>query len=321
MTFTILVTEPTLAPAGLRVLQDADCRVLFLPREHAAAAQLRALQAEPVHAIIARGLPITAEAIQTARHLKVISRHGVGYNHVDVAAATAAGVAVLIASGANAQSVAELAIGLMIAAARGLLTHDAAIRAGGWLTPAPAIQLSGRALGIVGIGAVGQKVARLAQAIGMAVAAYDPYIARSQIPAGITQAPTLDALLDHSEILSLHCPLTSETASMIGPAALARLRPGAILINTARGPVIDQPALIAALQSGHLAAAGLDTFDEEPLPPNRPIAATRNTILTPHIGGSTGASLAAVSEMAATNALRALRGEPLPPGICINPPA
>ncbi len=319
MPHTVLVTEPTLAEAGTAVLQKAGCRILYLPRENAAEAQLQVLRSEPVDAIIARGLPITAEAIRACRSLRVVSRHGVGYNHVDVAAATAAGVAVLIATGANAQSVAELALGMMVAVARGFAKHDATIRAGGWSATSPSIQLHGRALGIVGVGNVGSKVAALGLVFGMAVHAYDPYADPAAIPPGVTMHPALATLLAAVDVLSLHCPLTPETQGMIGAAELALVRPGAILVNTSRGPVLDEAALITALTSGHLVGAGLDTFEQEPLPAGQPIAALPNVILTPHIGGSTAASLAAVSEMAATNALRVLDGESVLPGVCVNP--
>ena len=319
MSYTVLVTEPSLAPAGVRVLEDAGCHVLYLPRENAAATQVEVLRREPVDAIIARGLPITGEAIRACNTLRVVSRHGVGYNHVDVAAATKAGVAVLITTGANAQSVAELATGFMIAIARGFFVNDARIRAGGWSGPANSIQLSGRTLGVVGIGAVGQKVANLGRAIGMRVVAFDPYVDAEKVFPGIIQAHSLDDLLEQADVLTLHCPLTDETERLIDAAALARLRRGSILINTARGPVVDEAALVSALESGHLAGAGLDTFQEEPLPPGQLIAKAPNVIVTPHIGGATAASLAAVSEMAATNALRLLRGDGVAPGICVNP--
>lgn len=319
MSFTVLVTEPTLAPAGLEVLRSAGCRVLFVSREGGAEEQARVMRTEPIDAVIARGLPVTGDVIRACKTLKAISRHGVGYNHVDVRTATECRIPVLITTGANAQSVAELAIGFMVAIARGIYAHDAAIRAGGWLAAAPAIQLGDLTLGIIGIGAVGRLVAKMALGMGMRVMAIDPYVDRDLVPAGVEMTDSLGDLLDRADVLSPHCPLTPETEGMIGRAELARLRPGAILINTARGPVVDEAALIEALRSGHITGAGLDTFDVEPLPPGREIATLPNVILTPHIGGSTDASLAAVSSMAATNALKILRGEPIDAAVCVNP--
>jgi D-3-phosphoglycerate dehydrogenase len=320
MTFKVLVTEPTLAPAGVAVLREAGCDIRFISAADRGAEQARILASEPIDAVIARGIPIPGDVIRQAKGLRVISRHGVGYNHVDVEAATASGVAVMISTGANAQSVAELAIGLLIAVARGLYAHDETIRAGGWIRPGiTAIQLNGRTLGIVGVGAVGGRVARLALAIGMRVVAYDPYVDRGLVPAGVTMVDRIEDLLDEADDLSLHCPQTRETTGLIGAAELARLPAGAILVNTARGPVVDEAAMIAALRSGHLVGAGLDTFEPEPLPPGREIATLPNVILTPHIGGSTLASLDAVASMAAENALKVLRNEPIDPKTCVNP--
>ncbi|MBV8096210.1 MAG: hypothetical protein JO110_23835 [Acetobacteraceae bacterium] len=265
MPYNILITEPTLARAGLEVLQRADCRITFIEGQDREAEQARILASEPIDAIIARGVPVRGDAIRSCKTLKAISRHGVGYNHVDVKSATECNVAVLITVGANAQSVAELAIGMMVTIGRGLFSHDATIRAGGWLAPAPAIQLGGSTLGIVGIGAVGRITARIALAIGMRVIAYDPYVDRSQVMPEVQMIDRLDSLLDQADVLSLHCPQTDETTGMIGAAEIARMRPGVILINTARGPVVDEPAMIAALRSGHIVGAGLDTFDPEPL--------------------------------------------------------
>ena len=219
---TILITVPTLAAAGLERLRSAGCKTIFISKAGGVPEMLERLKAERVDAVICRTLPFGAEAIAAAPCLKVISRHGVGYDGIDVAAATQRGIAVLIAPAANAVSVAELTIALMLAAARAVPRHDAAIRSGVWDRSFVGAQMSGRTLGLVGIGAIGRIVARAAAGLGMRVIAYDPYV---RIPIGEASAvelvESLDALLQRSNVLSLHCPLTDETRNLIGAAQLA----------------------------------------------------------------------------------------------------
>jgi D-3-phosphoglycerate dehydrogenase len=281
---------------------------------------LERLKAERVDAVIVRTLPFGAEAIAAAPSLKVISRHGVGYDTIDVAAATRRGIPVLIAPAANAVSVAELTICLMLTAARAVPRHDAAIRAGTWDRAHVGMQLSGRTLGLVGIGAIGKMVARFAAGLGMRVIAFDPY---ARLAAGessvIEMVDSLDKLLEHSNVVSLHCPLTDETRNLIGAAQLARMPKGSILVNAARGQLVDDVSLAEALRSGHLAAAGLDTLPKEPLPEGHPYRALANLVMTPHMGGSTDAALDSVAVIAAEHALGVLNGDPIDRAVCVNP--
>jgi D-3-phosphoglycerate dehydrogenase len=314
MSFTVLMTAPTLAPAGQAILDEAGCQTLFA----ATNSDFReAMAGAPVDAIISRILPVTAELMDLSPQLRVISRHGVGYNNVDIAAATARGIPVLITPASNGQSVVELTIGLMIAVARDVVGYDATVKDGGWVRVAKGMQLSGTVLGLVGLGGIGRGVAKVALALGMRVIAFDPAaIAGAE---NVQMVATLDELLASSDVVSLHCPLTAENHHLIGAAEMSRMRRGAILINTARGGLVDEDALAAALAAGHLAGAGLDSLKDEPPKPGNPLLGLQNIILTPHIGGSTGAAIAATAAGAVNNALNILRNMPVTAGICVNP--
>jgi D-3-phosphoglycerate dehydrogenase len=317
---TILITVPTLAPAGLERLRSSGCKTIFISKAGGVPEMLERLKAERVDAVVLRQLPFDAEAIAAASCLKVISRHGVGFDGVDVAAATQRGIPVLIAPAANAVSVAELTIALMLAASRAIPRHDAAVRSGAWERSHVGLQMSGRTLGLVGIGAIGRIVARTAVALGMRVVAYDPY---ARMAPGETSAvelvDSLDALLQRSNVVSLHCPLTDKTRNLIGAAQLARMPKGGVLVNAARGPLVDDVALAAALRSGQLAAAGLDTMPKEPLPEGHPFRDLTNLVMTPHMGGSTDAALDSVSVIAVDHAMAVLNGSPVNSAVCVNP--
>jgi D-3-phosphoglycerate dehydrogenase / 2-oxoglutarate reductase len=322
MSFTIFVTAAKLAPAGERLLREAGCRLIYLQGSLDANEVETVLANEPIDAVISRTVDLSARAIEGCPSLKVISKHGVGVSNIAIEAATARGIPVYVTPGANAASVAEMTIGLMFVAARRIAWLDAELRAGRWSRVQDGIELRGRTLGLVGFGQVGQRVAAVALALGMRVTAFDPALEGRPSPVdGVRLVDTLDTLLRASEVLSLHVPLTARTRHLIGAEQLAALPAGAILINTARGQVVHEPALVAALKSGHLFAAGLDTMAVEPLPADSPLLALPNVVLTPHVGGSTSVALDAVASGAAQNALRFLRGEPPDPSTCVNPPA
>lgn len=319
MPHTILVTAPKLAQAGLDLLNAHGCRVLFVPAGQGGADIEQLMLNEPVDAVISRTLDLTERAIAGCPTLKVISKHGVGVSNIAVEAATARGIPVYVTPGANAQSVTEMTLALMFAAARRVNWMDRELRDGRWSRAQDGLQLSGRTLGLVGFGQVARRVARACQAIGMSVVVYDPLLSDSADLEGAERVTSLQELLPLSQVLSLHVPLTAQTRGFIGAAQLALLPKDALLINTARGEVIDEPALIAALSEGHLYAAGLDTMAVEPLPADSPLLTLDNVVLTPHVGGSTPAALAAMALGAAQNVLGYLNGTPVAPLACINP--
>lgn len=317
--FTVLVTAPTLAASGARALADAGCRVLYLPAGSADDAVGEIMSAEPVDAVISRTVPLTARHMADCPTLRVVCKHGVGVPNIDVAAATQRGIPVCVTPGANAQSVCEMTLGLMFAAARRIAWLDAELRAGRWSRAQDGLELHGRTLGLIGLGAVGRRVAAVATALGMPVVAFDPSVAT--LPAGLEGVrllPSVDAVVERADVLSLHVPLTGATRGLMDAARIARMPRGAILINTARGEVVDELALIAALRDGRLRAAGLDTMSVEPLAAGHPLLSLPNVVLTPHVGGSTPAALEAMALGAARTVLAFLQRGELDPSTCVN---
>ncbi len=258
---------------------------------------------------------VNEEALAPAVRLRVISRYGVGLDAVDVAAATRHGVVVTITPGANSVAVPELALALLLALARSIPYHDRVAKAGQW-SRVQGMELSGAALGVVGLGRIGREVAGRAAALGMRVLAYDPLLPAEAL-AGLPVTPAaLPELLAASDAVSLHLPLTGETRNLIDAAALARMKPTAYLINTARGGLVDEAALYAALRDGRLAGAACDVFEREP-PDAGGLIALDNFIATPHIGSATLQTTLKMGLLAAENALAVLRGD-RPDGV-VNP--
>ncbi len=263
-----------------------------------------------VDAAIVGVVPLTARVLASAPRLKVICMHGVGVDHIDLEAARRCGIVVANCPGTNAEAVADLALGLMIALARQLPLLDGQVRAGGWGTHR-GVELWSKTLGLVGLGHIGRAVARRARGFDMKVLGYDPYVdADAAAAAGIEPAP-LEELLARADFVSLHTALTPQTRGLIGAAQLATMRPTAYLINTARGGVVDEDALYQALCSGAPAGAALDAFAQEP-PCDSPLLTLPNVILTPHIGAHTAEAIARVGLLAVQNVAHVLRtGEPL----------
>ena len=256
--------------------------------------------------------PATAAMIAAAPRLRLIQKIGVGVNTIDLEAAKARGVAVCNLPGTNSRAVAELTLALMLAVLRRVPQFDAAMRDGSAWALDPAIQdslgeLGGRTVGLVGYGAVPQLLAPVLAALGCTVL----YTARSQRPGAIGAFRPFDILLAEADVLSLHLPLTAETEHLIDAAAIQRMRRGAVLINTARGGLVDQPALTDALRTGHLAAAGLDVFATEPADPGDPLFQLPNVVVTPHIAWLTSGTFDRSFALAAENCRRLAAGEML----------
>lgn len=260
-----------------------------------------------VDAIVAGTDPFGAELFEAAPRLKVIGRTGVGYDNIDLAAATAHGVAVCPTPGVNRQSVAEHTMGLLLSLARRIPQNVASVRAGGW-DQAGGRELAGATLGIVGLGAIGRLVARLAQSFGMRVVAYDPAVDRDYATEHGIRVLDLEQLLAESDFVSLHLFLSRQTHHLLDAKAFARMKRGAFVVNTARGGVVDESALADALASGRLAGAALDTVEKEPLPSDSPLRSFDNVLVTAHIGAATVESRARSGMMAARSVVTVLRG-------------
>lgn len=269
-------------------------------------------------AITVRDAPLPVEVLAAAPRLRIVSRHGVGYDNIPVDYCTERGVPVTVVGDVNAISVAEQTMFLMLAAARAGVQLDAAVRAGDFAARSRTIgvELRGRTLLVVGFGRIGREVAKRAASFGMEILVHDPFAARADFP-DTRFADRLEDGLAVADVLSLHIPLSEATRNLIDAKALKALRPGAIVINTARGGIVDEAALVEALASGHIRSAGLDTFDVEPLPINHPLVVDPRVILSPHSAALTEESLLGMGMMTARNALAGLDGT-LDPGLVVN---
>jgi D-3-phosphoglycerate dehydrogenase len=319
MPFDILVTAPTLEEAGRTPLEQAGCRLDFVSPAGARSVMERMLATRRYDGVLSRSIPISGVAMASCPTLRVISRAAVGHDAIDLPAATARGIAVLTAPGANTQSVAEFTIGLIIAAARDIPRHDRTTQAGGWERATLGLELHGRTLGLLGYGGIARAVAAVALAIGMRVVAWSPRLDRAGDIAPVERAASPEDLFRRADVLSLHAPLNAATRGIVDAAALALLGRDGILVNTARGGLVDEPALVAALREGRIRAAALDVRPTEPPPPELALGPVPNLILTPHMGAATTVARAATARAAALHLLDALHGRPLPPGSCVNP--
>jgi D-3-phosphoglycerate dehydrogenase len=311
--FTVLVTAPQWADEARQAVAEAGGHVECMDGPVTADTLVQRLAAEPVHAIVLRGSPpLTARVLGAAQGLRIVAKNGAGIDSVDLDAAQRLGITVAVAAGGNADAVAEHALALMLALVRELPGRDRRVRAGAWgaLGP-PGRDFRGSVLGLVGYGAIGRATARLATALGARVIVHRLSGGAGDVD-GHTAEPELPALLAQADIVSLHCRLDASTRGLIGARELALMKPGALLINTARGAVVDEPALVAALQRGHLGGAGLDTFATEPLPAGHALTSLDNVILTPHVAGTTRDSARRVALMTAHNVIDHLAGRPLP---------
>jgi D-3-phosphoglycerate dehydrogenase len=275
--------------------------VLAARDEPLAASALRAAIRDADAAIL--GLDACdASVLDACPRLRVVSRYGVGVDNVDLDAARRLGIAVTNTPGANTTAVAELTLGSILALARRLPQAVAATRAGSW-SRRTGWELSGKTLGVIGYGRIGQAVADLGRAFGMRVVASDPFAP----PTDGTTVLTVDELLGQADVVTLHVGLSDDTRHLIDGAALARMKPGAVLVNTARGGLIDEDALAEALRSGRLAGAAADAFEHEP-PGASPLLAIDSFLPTPHLGAATAEATARMGQMATENALDVLQG-------------
>ena len=246
-----------------------------------------------------------AEAFALAPRLKVISRTGIGYDNIDVSAANAAGIAVCYAPDAPSVSTAEHTMALLLAVTKGLPAHQARAAQGLGGGPAAGLELDAAVLGLIGYGRIARRVATAARALGMRVIAHDPLVTDTDC-----EFVSLEALLADSDVVSLHAPALPETRHLINTERLTQMKPGSYLINCARGTLVDQDALLAALDAGHLAGAALDVTDPEPLPVGHPLLRHPAVIVTPHVASSTGAGRRRLYQQAIENAVAVIEGRP-----------
>ena len=315
MSKTILVTGPDLDPAAARLAAEAGYDLVHTPPYADGTVIADLLRETGAVAIVSRMGRLDAAVMDAGPGLRAISKHGVGVDNIDLDAAGARGIPVLVATGANAVSVAEHAVALMLTCAKRILPLDAGLRAGRWEKPGfSGREIAGATLGLMGMGAIAQATGRIAAGMGLTLAGFDPYAPDAAFEdLGAERCDSFEDLLARSGILSLHCPLTDATRGILDAEAIARMPEGAIVVNTARGGLIDEAALLDAVQSGHLAGAGLDTFAVEPPAADHPFLSEPRIVVTPHIGGVTRQANARVGAEAVRGILDLLSGAPVPP--------
>ena len=261
-------------------------------------------------AVIVRVAPLDAEVIEQADKLKVISKHGTGLDNVDMDAASRRGIIVCNTPGANSRSVAEHTVALLFGVRRNLHTADRHVRSGEWERGAfEGWELAGDTLGLYGFGSIAQQTAELVSGMGMDIIAYDPKKPADSFPDGVEKAEEYIELFEQSDAVSIHVPLLEATRGSISMTELAALGEDGVVINTARGAIIDEEALIESLERGAVGGAGLDTFTEEPPGPDHPLYGRDDVLLTPHIGGVTTQALERMSQRAAANVRSVYDGE------------
>lgn len=262
-------------------------------------------------AAVVGAAPFADAAMDRAPGLVVIARSGIGYDAIDVAAATRRGIAVCNTPDGPTISTAEHAVTLMLLVAKNVKAAEAALRTGtsaGYYSRHHGIELDGKVLGLVGFGRIARRVASIAAGLGMRVTTYDPYLPAGTVPAGIERADTLDALLHGADVVSVHVPLTDESRGLFGATQFAAMKPGAVFINTARGALVDQDALLGALEAGHLFGAGLDVTSPEPLPAGHPLLSRDDVVVTPHVASATADGKARILRVAFEQAMAVVEG-------------
>lgn len=302
---TIVITGADLAPQALQLLQDFE--IVYAGKAPTEEDLIALCQRHDPVAIIVRYGKVGASVMDAAPSLKVISKHGSGTDTIDKTAAQARGIQVVAAAGANAAAVAEQALALLLACAKSVVSLDARMHAGHWdKATHKSLELGGRTVGLVGLGAIGLRFARMADAMGMRVIGFDPFA--KNLPAYVT-AVDLGTLWRESDAVSLHCPLTDDNRGLLNAQTLAQCKRGVIVVNTARGGLIDEAALLAALQSGQVGSAGLDSFAVEPMTAGHPFQGQPRIVLSPHIGGVTSDAYVNMGVGAAKNLLAVLASQ------------
>jgi len=299
----VVVADP-IDREALERLRGGPCRVVDASAEPASLPQHLA----DAWALVVRSrTKVTAALLAKAPHLELVARAGVGVDNVDLAATAARRIRVVNAPAAATTSVAELAVTLYLLLVRGLYPSISATKSGKWERGTHGHELAGRTVGFVGFGRIAREVARRVVPFGVRTVAFDPFVPRA---VGPTELVPLDALLAVSDIVSVHAALTAENHHLLDARAFEQMKPGAFLVNVARGALVDEAALVSALSSGRLGGAALDVFEVEP-PMNRELLAHPNVIPTPHLGASTTEAQQRAGADTVDEVLRALRGEPL----------
>lgn len=320
MSHRIFLTGSGIAPSAVAVLQEHQCIIeTGDPQDSPAGLERKLRQFNPDALIVRQGL-INAEVQDAASSLKVICKHGVGTDNIDIAYATARGIPVLFTPGSNTQSAAEHALGLVLSLTRSITRENMRVRNGTFEKKRyDGIELAGKTLGLLGYGRIGKKLAQLVEPFGLEVLVFHPSACEEAAPPHVHRASTPEEVFERSDIISLHCSLNDSTRGMINRESLKMMKSGVYLINTARGAIIRQDALIEALATGRVAGAALDVFEEEPLPKDHPLLSQDNVIVTPHVAGISDRSFIRMGLTAVQNVLAILNGGDLDRACMVNP--
>lgn len=307
--FTVVVTEP-IHPAGIQLLADAGVEVVQLPPGSDEATLMEV--APGVDAFITRGsIKVTRQIMEASPRLRVVGVHGVGCDHVDLQAARELGKVILNTPAALTETVAEMTLALMLALTRRVVSADKAVRAGKWTRKYGDLigsELLDKTIGIIGLGRIGAAVARRLKSFKMELLYYD-VANRPEVESELDiMRVDLDTLFRASDIITLHTPHTPQTRNLVSKREFNLMKDGVYLVNTARGKIIDQPALIDALKKGKVAGAALDVFEEEPLNPSNPLTSMDNVILTPHLAASSREAMRRMAVQVAEGVMAVLRG-------------
>lgn len=286
MSRRVLVTDK-ISASGLAALRD-DPRFEVMIEDDSTSPRFEDGLAEAEALVVRSATTVGGEMMDRAPNLRVIGRAGVGVDNIDIRAASERGIAVVNAPSGNTIAAAELTMALILSSVRHVAAADASIRTGNWDRAAfKGVELKGRRLGLIGAGRIGAEVAIRCMAFGMDVIIYDPYLSEDRAREIGSRLTNLDEVIETSDVISLHVPLTDETKNLLDAATLDRMKPGTFVVNASRGGVVDEAALAAALASGHLGGAGLDVYEDEPLSENSPLRTAPRLTLTPHVGAST----------------------------------
>jgi D-3-phosphoglycerate dehydrogenase / 2-oxoglutarate reductase len=286
MSYRVVATD-RVDPAGLRALADSDTIELVTIDDSASDAFTDALATADA-LIVRSATKVSRQLLEAAPKLKAVGRAGVGVDNVDIPAATEKGVAVFNAAGGNTIAAAELTMALLISVARRIPSAEASMRAGRWeRSEFKGVELRGKTMGLIGAGRIGSEVAIRCMAFDMHVIAYDPYLSPTRADELGIEMVGFKKVLKRSDFISIHVPLTAETAGIVDAPALAKMKPSAFVVNSSRGGVVDEAALARALHDGVIAGAALDVYETEPLPEDSPLRDAPNLVLTPHLGAST----------------------------------
>lgn len=301
----VLVTE-TVHPIGPELLSAAGHEVVFANGDE----EVIRREIVDASAVLVRIAKLPGSLLSTAKNLKIVSKHGVGYDNIDTEYCKKAGVAVTVTPNANSLSVAEHALAFMMTLAKNIIPVSDGYREIGFSAKnyTPGIELTGKTLGLIGMGHIGKHLLHMCRdGLDMHVLIYDPYI--REVPEGAEKVDDLADLLRRADVVTLHCLLTDETRKLINRERLSLMKPTALLINCARGPIVDEAALIEALEAGKLAGAGLDVTDPEPVAPDSPLFKLPNVIVTPHYASTTKEAATRVSRISAENINAVLAGQ------------